>query len=257
MKHVLAVAEMENNKDAEVPAEFLRILYNRWVIKTLQFYKSFTKTTRFAQQADQFVVKQLNEEDAVNYLRSSFTKPELLGLKTICVPSSKAFDVEQTPKWNEGTEIDRISFDSMIHLDLGVFLLYKGDTPNAILHFEKQRIPLENFPFLKISKPKLEGYLRAVGLLTTFDQTLENNKVLTRNLDYDKLVEMTIALKRGQTTKLKKMKGFTIDGVVPNRVSEKLNPEKRDREDGTYVIPGMYKKEYNNFISTFKNRLFQ
>jgi hypothetical protein len=204
------------------------------------------------QQADLFLAlqtvwKQVNEEESVNYLKNCISKPELSGITKICVPSPKTFDVNEIPEWAEGTEIDRKAFDSIIHLDLGIFLLHKGDCHGAVAQFEQQNIPVENFPFYKISKAKLEGYLRAVGLLKTFDQSLEDKKVLPRSLDHEKLVEMTIAIKKGQTAKLRKMKGLVLEGSSA-KVSDRLNPERKDKEDGVFVVSGNKNFIWRHFL---------
>jgi len=147
------------------------------------------------------------------------------------IPNTKTFEVEQKVDWSRGNEIDQSTFYSMIHLDLGIFLLHKGNSLEAVVQFQKQSIPVENFPYLKITKYKLDGYLRAVGLLTTFDQKLEDNKIIPRSLDHDRMLEIAKLVKKGQTFKLKKLiKNLHLDPAPP-RSHDRLSSDSKDKED--------------------------
>lgn len=166
------------------------------------------------------------------------TKTELSSVRKIVIPTPKTFETEGKPDWSVGFETGKSDFESIIHLELGIFLLYKGATADSIIHFQKQRIPLENFPFLKISKVKLEGYLRAVGLLTTFDQTLEDSKVIPRSLDHPKMLEVSLVLRKGLNPKLKKLLNVKLD-PPPSKTQDRINADQRDNEEGAFIIPGL------------------
>lgn len=182
------------------------------------------------------VWKDLNVDDSINYLRACLSKQELGSARKLIIPNAKTFDVEQSPAWSVGVEIDKRSFESMMHLDLGVFLLHKGSSAESVVHFQKQEIPVENFPFLSISKSKLDGYLRAVGLLTTFDQGLEDSKVIPRSLDHGKVLELSLSMRKGLNPKLKKLLNVKLD--PPTKGQDRLAADQKDNEEGAFIIPG-------------------
>lgn len=195
------------------------------------------------QQADQIIAlenvwKDLNVDESVTYLQTCLSNPQLASAIKIIIPNTETFAVDQTPAWDVGVEIPKSSFESIIHLDLGIFLLHKGSSAEALVHFQQQQMPLENFPFLKISKRKMEGYLRSVGLLTTFDQTLEDSKVTPRSLDHAKMLESALSVRKGLSPRLKKLLNVKLDPPALPRGQDRLNPDQRDTEEGAFIIPG-------------------
>ncbi|ODN03656.1 Integrator complex subunit 8, partial [Orchesella cincta] len=89
MKHMLNLINAENdkgNKPSERSKEFLRVLYHRWVLRSLNNHNSVNRSTRaynvVVPGAEHFntplniesVIKQLNEEESAQYLKNFFSQ---------------------------------------------------------------------------------------------------------------------------------------------------------------------------------------
>lgn len=114
-------------------------------------------------------------------------------------------------------------FNSIIHLDVGVYYFYKGQLENAITHFQQQTIPTENFPYLKITQEKLNGYLKGLGL-----QRLENQSEQLEPLEPE-TVRIAKLVWKGEMEKLKET--MLLDFAIDNTVGGSLNPNSIEVEE--------------------------
>ena len=141
---------------------FLKSLYHRWILRCSQTPlksnyiedepnpESVLSTLPPAEKSVSELMKVLEEISAGENI-------------SVLVPTPETFKTEE-PNFSIGHYTSSKSFCSMIHLDMGIYFLYKGQTMESIQHFVKQEFPLENFPYLRITPEKLNGYMRALEL---------------------------------------------------------------------------------------------
>lgn len=54
----------------------------------------------------------------------------------IKIPSTQTFTGQKDPDWSNGKTIDKVTFNAMIHLELGIYLLRKGKNAKYSFIFE-------------------------------------------------------------------------------------------------------------------------
>jgi len=79
-------------------------------------------------------------------------------------------------------------FRSIIHFDIGLYFFYKGQPQNAVPHFQQQSLPTEDFPYLRVTRKRLDGYLKGLGLLTLDKKSQDMESTEPRFLQIEKLL---------------------------------------------------------------------
>ncbi|CAG7830328.1 unnamed protein product, partial [Allacma fusca] len=224
MNHILALSEESKND------KFLHCLYHRWVLRTIQSNKvtrvHFRPLNPMVLQGPdpvqiaETIVKTLNPETSVKFLLDAL---ESTSKKSILIPSVDTF-AGTVPNWSLGNEINVEAFKSMIHVDLGVYLLYEGKNDEAKKHFKAQNLPVENFPYFKISEAKLDGFLASVGL-----KKVERKPILLPNLVQSTTLEISKWLQLGHWEK--------IEGVFQKELEDGVDMEIQELDSDEELLP--------------------
>ena len=148
----------------------------------------------------------------------------------ILIPTVETFSGTE-PDWSVGNEIESRLFSSMLHLDLGIYLLYEGSREDAAEHLKSQKIPTENFPYLKISPKKLEGFLAAVGAFEVLPAN--RNEMGTPCLDHEKTAEIARLLLEGDYKKIVSMFPCDVELFDDDEELRPLDPSKIPRDSET------------------------
>ena len=204
----------------EKDSMFLKSLYHRWILRSSQtpLKRNFLLDDPLAES----VLRALTPEESVAELKGLLTKD--LEQCQIFIPTPETF-LREKPNFSIGVATNLKTFASMIHLDIGIYLLYKGQLTEAIEHFVEQKLPLENFPYLKITKEKLDGYLKALGLLIP-----TSNHLNDFDLGECKMVKIGKLVRKGSYGKLKRM--LNLDLVIEDNVHKALESEFIDQDEG-------------------------
>jgi len=203
---------------------FLKSLYHRWVLRscTHPLKRNFLLDDPLAET----VLISLNPDESVSELENLLESQQESEKKPVFIPTPETFSRDK-PNFSIGAATTSTAFASLIHLDIGIYLLYKGQLTEAVPHFVKQELPLENFPYLRITKEKLDGYLKALGLQRHPEVESEN-----QDIGDCKIVQVGKLVRKGDFEKLNEM--LNLDLVVDRTLQKALEPDRIDQDEGQY-----------------------
>ncbi len=207
---------------------FLKSLYHRWVLRSSQtpLKRNFLLEDPLAES----VLRSLTPEESSFELKALLAKDWDSDKKPVLIPTPETF-ARDIPDFTIGLVTSVKSIFSMIHLDIGIYLLYKGQLHDAIEHFVHQELPLKDFPYLRMTKEKLDGYLNAVGLLVPV--RCEDHL----DLGDCQMVQIAKQVRKGNFSKLKGMLDLDLEGAVEDDSTDKiLDPEFMDEDKGSSLL---------------------